>query len=200
MLEVKHISHSYGKEKILHDINFTVSPKHFTVLTGESGSGKTTLLSIIATLLKPTEGEVVFHDIPACSLDVMRKRYIGFIFQFHYLIAHLTVLENIKMVTDKSKEEIVTLLNKMGVGAYAKSYPSALSGGQRQRVAVARALINDPKYIFADEPTGNLDSKNSHIIFDLLRQVDATVLIVTHDTSLLTEDDTILTLKDGHLC
>jgi ABC-type lipoprotein export system ATPase subunit len=200
MLEIKDISHYYGKEQILHDISFTVAPQSFTVLTGESGSGKTTLLSIIATLLQPTEGEVIFHNLPRCSLDVMRNKYIGFIFQFHYLIAHLTVMENITMMTDKSKDDIMTLLTTLGIEKFAHSYPSALSGGQRQRVAVARALINEPKYIFADEPTGNLDSENSRMIFDILRQVDATVLVVTHDKSLLQPNDHIFTLKDGHLC
>jgi putative ABC transport system ATP-binding protein len=200
MLEIKDISHSYGKEKILHHVSFSVLPKSFTVLTGVSGSGKTTLLSIIATLLQPTEGEVIFHDLPACSLDVMRSKYIGFIFQFHYLIGHLTVMENIKMMTDKSKDDIIALLATLGVEKFAHSYPSALSGGQRQRVAVARALINDPKYIFADEPTGNLDSENSRMIFDILRQVNATVLVVTHDHTLLQKSDRIFTLKDGRLC
>jgi len=200
MLEIKDISHSYGKEKILHNIDFSVLPKSFTVLTGVSGSGKTTLLSIIATLLQPTEGEVIFHDIPVCSLDMMRNKYIGFIFQFHYLIGHLTVMENIKMITDKPKDEIMKLLKSLGVDMLAQSYPSTLSGGQRQRVAVARALINNPKYIFADEPTGNLDSENSQIIFDILRKVNATVLVVTHDNTLLKKSDRILTLKDGRLC
>jgi len=200
MLEIKDISHSYGKEKILHNISLTVLPRSFTILTGESGSGKTTLLSIIATLLKPTEGEVIFHDLPATSLDIMRNKYIGFIFQFHYLIGHLTVMENIKIMTDKSKDDIVKLLATLGIDKFAQSYPSALSGGQKQRVAVARALINTPKYIFADEPTGNLDSENSRMIFDILRQVNATVIVVTHDNTLLQKSDSIYRLKDGHLC
>ena len=109
-------------------------------------------------------------------------------------------MENIKMVTKKSKTDILTLLNYLGIDELANKYPSKLSGGQRQRVAVARALINEPKYIFADEPTGNLDSKNSKMIFDILREVDATVLVVTHDKSLIEEGDNVLTMKDGRLC
>jgi len=200
MIEVKNISHFYEKEQILHNITLSLDTGSFTILTGESGSGKTTLLSIISTLLKPSSGEVAFTDSKAKNIDKMRNKEIGFIFQFHYLIAHLTVMENITMMTDKSKEEIMLLLEKLGIAMFAKSYPSQISGGQRQRVALARALINDPKYIFADEPTGNLDSKNSQMIFQILRQIEATVLVVTHDTSLLLPHDKIITMKDGTLC
>ena len=199
MIEVRNVSHYYGKEKILENINFDLQEGSFTILTGESGSGKTTLLTIVSSLLKQSEGEVTFTNIPKCSLDTMRNRYIGFIFQFHYLIAHLTVMQNIKMVTKKSKKEILDVLRKLGIEEFANTYPSNLSGGQRQRAAVARAIINDPKYIFADEPTGNLDSKNSKIIFDILRELDATVLVVTHDKAYIEESDNLLLMKDGVL-
>jgi len=199
MIELQNISHYYGKDKILDDINLKIKDGTFTILTGESGSGKTTLLSIISTLLKQSQGEVVYKNIPECSIDTMRNRYIGFIFQFHYLIAHLTVLQNIKMVTKKSKQDIMVILKKLGIEEFANTYPSNLSGGQRQRAAVARAIINDPQYIFADEPTGNLDSKNSKIIFDILRDLNATVLVVTHDKSYIQDSDNLLLMKDGTL-
>jgi len=200
MIEVHNVSHYYGKDKILHNINLVLKEGSFTILTGESGSGKTTLLSIISTLLQQSEGEVIFHNIPKCSIDTMRNQHIGFIFQFHYLIAHLTVMENIKMVTKKSKKEILEVLKRLGIDTLANKYPSNISGGQRQRAAVARAIINEPKYIFADEPTGNLDSKNSKMIFDILREIDATILVVTHDKSHIKEGDNLLVMKDGRLC
>jgi len=200
MIKVQNINHFYGKEKILTDINLTLEDGSFTILTGESGSGKTTLLSIISTLLTPTQGEVFFTtDIRNTSIDAFRNQRIGFIFQFHYLIAHLTVIENIKIVTKKSKKEILILLKQLGIDALANKYPSQISGGQRQRVAIARAMINAPQYIFADEPTGNLDSKNSEIIFKILREIDATVLVVTHDKSLIEPTDHIITMKDGKI-
>ena len=200
MIEVRNLSHYYGKEKILNSVNLKLEEDSFTILTGESGSGKTTLLSIMSTLLQQSEGEIIFTNIPKCSIDTMRNKYIGFIFQFHYLIAHLTVMDNIKMVTKKSKKEILKVLNRLGIEEFANKYPSHLSGGQRQRAAVARAIINNPKYIFADEPTGNLDSKNSKMIFEILRELNATVLVVTHDASHILEHDHLLTMKDGILC
>ncbi len=201
MLKVEDLSHFYGREKILDNINFELKDKSFTILTGESGSGKTTLLSIISTLLKPTKGRVIFTDISKNnSLDTIRNRYIGFIFQFHYLISHLTVLENIKIVTTRSKSDILNILDYLGIKSLAYKYPSNISGGQRQRVAIARAIINRPKYIFADEPTGNLDSKNSRLIFDILREIDATTLVVTHDKSFIQDSDNILIMRDGILC
>jgi len=154
MVEVRNLTHYYGEEKVLDNINLRLEEGSFTILTGESGSGKTTLLSIMSSLLQQGQGEILFDSVPYCSLNTFRNRYIGFIFQFHYLIAHLTVMENIKMVTKKSKSEILGVLDYLGIEELANKYPSKLSGGQRQRVAVARALINEPKYIFADEPTG----------------------------------------------
>ena len=104
------------------------------------------------------------------------------------------------MVTKKSKKEILEVLKRLGIDTLANKYPSNISGGQRQRAAVARAIINEPKYIFADEPTGNLDSKNSKMIFDILREIDATILVVTHDKSHIKEGDNLLVMKDGRLC
>jgi len=200
MIKVDKVSHFYGKEQILKDINLTIEDNSFNIITGASGSGKTTLLSIISTLLTPTKGNIYFTtDIRNNSIDKFRNQQIGFIFQFHYLIAHLTVLENIKMVTKKSKKSIIELLKSLNISELANKYPSEISGGQRQRVAIARAIINDPQYIFADEPTGNLDSKNSQIIFDILRSIDATVLVVTHDSSLIESTDRVINIRDGVL-
>jgi len=203
MLEVKHISHNYDNETILHDINFMIKTNAFVVITGESGSGKSTLLSIISTLLKPTKGEIFFdgrsiQDIS--DINHFRNQEVGFIFQFHYLIAHLSVYENIAMVTKRPRVEVEELLAKLDIAELSNKYPDQISGGQRQRVAIARAMINRPKYIFADEPTGNLDSKNSKMVFDLLRNLDATVIVATHDLSQIHPGDQVISLKDGQLC
>jgi lipoprotein-releasing system ATP-binding protein len=203
MLEVFNISHEYDHETILHDISFKVKDRSFTVITGESGSGKSTLLSIVSTLLQPSKGEIYFDGKERkhiSDINLFRNQKVGFIFQFHYLIAHLNVYENISMVTKKSKTEIQTLLEKLDIAHLSKKYPDQISGGQRQRVAIARAMINDPEYIFADEPTGNLDSKNSKIVFELLRNVDATVIVATHDLSQIQPGDRVIKLKDGTLC
>ena len=203
MLHLSNISHEYDNETILHDISLTIENNTFNVITGESGSGKSTLLSIISTLLKPTKGELFFDTISSDNIpniNHFRNQKIGFVFQFHYLISHLTVYENIAMVTKRSRDEIEALLNRLDIGKLRNKYPDQISGGQRQRVAVARAMINRPQYIFADEPTGNLDSKNSSIVFNLLRELDATVIVATHDLSRINPGDRVITLKDGRLC
>jgi len=203
MLEVLNVSHVYDNETILHDINLTIDSKTFTVITGESGSGKSTLLSIISTLLKPTKGEIFYDGLSSkdiSDINRFRNQKIGFVFQFHYLISHLTVYENIAMVTKRSRSEIEELLAKLDIASLSRKYPDQISGGQRQRVAIARAMINRPEFIFADEPTGNLDSKNSKMVFDLLRELDATVIVATHDLSRILPSDRVIKLKDGKLC
>jgi lipoprotein-releasing system ATP-binding protein len=203
MLEVLNVSHEYDNETILHDINFTIESKTFTVITGESGSGKSTLLSIISTLLKPTKGEIFYDGLSSrdiSDINRFRNQKIGFVFQFHYLISHLNVYENIAMVTKRSRSEIEELLAKLDIAGLSRKYPDQISGGQRQRVAIARAMINKPEFIFADEPTGNLDSKNSQMVFDLLRALDATVIVATHDLSRILPSDRVIKLKDGKLC
>jgi len=203
MLQCTNISHYYSNEKVLDNLTIDFKEKSLNALVGESGSGKSTLLSILSTLLRPTEGNVYFdksdtRDIK--NIDTFRNEQIGFVFQFHYLISHLSVYENVALATKKSSNEITALLKDLGIEKLQNKYPENISGGERQRVAIARALINEPKYIFADEPTGNLDSKNSKLVFDLLRNTDATLVVATHDMSLLHEKDTIFTLKDGALC
>jgi len=203
MLRLEHISHEYDHESILHDISLDIEKKSFNIITGESGSGKSTLLSIISTLLKPTEGKLYFNDVESAdipNINHFRNQKVGFVFQFHYLIGHLTVYENIAMVTRRSRMEILAMLEKLDIQALANKYPDQISGGQRQRAAIARAMINEPEYIFADEPTGNLDSKNSQVVFELLRGLDATVIVATHDLSRILPEDRIIQLKDGNLC
>ena len=203
MLRLIDISHEYDNETILHDISLQIEKKSFTIITGESGSGKSTLLSIISTLLKPTKGALYFDEVKSTdipNINHFRNKEVGFIFQFHYLISHLTVYENISMVTKKSRDEIMHILEKLDIQILVNKYPDQISGGQRQRAAIARAMINEPKYIFADEPTGNLDSKNSQIVFELLRAMDATVIVATHDLSRILDKDRIIQLKDGYLC
>jgi len=203
MLRLEHISHRYGQERILHDISLEIDEGSFTVITGESGSGKSTLLSIVSTLLKPTEGKLYFDGLESRDirhLNRFRKEEIGFVFQFHYLISHLTVYENIVMASSRTRREIDAVLTSLGIIELADKYPDEISGGQRQRAAIARAVINEPKYIFADEPTGNLDSGNSRIVFDLLRGLDATVIVASHDYSKIRPTDRVITLKDGRLC
>jgi len=203
MLRLEHISHEYDHEVILHDISLEIEKKSFSVITGESGSGKSTLLSIISTLLNPTEGKLYFDEVERANIpniNHFRNQKVGFIFQFHYLIGHLTVCENIAMVTKKPRAEILAMLEKLDIHTLANKYPDQISGGQRQRAAIARAMINEPQYIFADEPTGNLDSHNSDIVFKLLRELDATIIVATHDHGRIKKNDRIITLKDGYLC
>lgn len=203
MLRLEHVTHRYGKDEVLHDISLEIAPGDFVAITGESGSGKSTLLSIISTLLRPTEGRLSFDNTPVDAikdLDRFRNEQVGFVFQFHYLINHLTVYQNVSMATKRSKEQIYALLERLGIAELADKYPDEVSGGQRQRAAIARALINEPRYIFADEPTGNLDSENSKKVFELLRALDATVVVATHDRSLIRSEDRLICLKDGTLC
>ena len=200
MLKASHINHKYGKDQVLYDISMKINSNEFVAISGDSGSGKSTLLSIISTLLKPSSGDIFFDDINSKdikNIDDFRNTNIGFIFQFHYLLNHLSVFENIKLVGKNPKSKILNILDKLGIQNLAHRYPDEISGGQRQRVAVARAIINDPKYIFADEPTGSLDSKNSIAVYELLKNLNATVIIATHEKDMLQRADRIITLKDG---
>ena len=191
MMKITNLTHYYNKDKALENINLEIKSGEFIAIIGESGSGKSTLLSILSTLLKPTSGDIVYEGInykDIKNIDDFRKNNIGFIFQFHYLINYLSVKENINLANEKaSKEEIFDLLKLLGIENLIDKYPNEISGGQRQRVAIARALINNPKIIFADEPTGNLDSKNSLNVFELFKTFankGTTIIVATHDKSL----------------
>lgn len=206
MIKAHNITHRYNQDVALENINLTIQKGEFIAITGESGSGKSTLLSILSTLLKPSCGELFFestnyHEIK--NIDTFRQHNIGFIFQFHYLINYLNVQENIQIANEKAtEEEILALLESLGIKELANRFPNEISGGQKQRVAIARALINHPKVIFADEPTGNLDSKNSQKVFDIfkrLQQNGITIVVATHDKTLALQADKIIEVHDGKL-
>ena len=206
MIKVKNLTHYYNNDKALENINLEINKGEFICLVGESGSGKSTLLSIISTLLKPTKGELFFENLNYKNIkdiDDFRKTNIGFIFQFHYLITYLTVKENIKLANEKATEnEIHNLLKILRIDNLSNKYPNEISGGQRQRVAIARALINKPKVIIADEPTGNLDSKNSLNVFEIfkkLSQEQVTIIVATHDKNLAQIANKIYEVKDGKI-
>ena len=206
MIKVKNLTHYYNNDKALENINLEINKGEFVCLVGESGSGKSTLLSIISTLLKPTKGELFFENLNYKNIkdiDDFRKTNIGFIFQFHYLINYLTVKENIKIANEKATEnEINNLLKILRIENLSNKYPNEISGGQRQRVAIARALINKPKVIIADEPTGNLDSKNSLNVFEIfkkLSQEQVTIIVATHDKNLAQIANKIYEVKDGKI-
>ena len=206
MIKVTNLSHYYNKDLALKDINLEIKKAQFVSIIGESGSGKSTLLSVLSTLLKPSSGEVVYEDTNyknIKNIDNFRRENIGFIFQFHYLINYLSVKENINLANKKaSKQEILELLKSLGIENLIDKYPNEISGGQRQRVAIARAMINNPKVIFADEPTGNLDSKNSLNVFELfstLAKKGTTIIVATHDKNLALKADITYEVKDGKL-
>ncbi|MCT7523157.1 ABC transporter ATP-binding protein [Aliarcobacter cryaerophilus] len=206
MIKVKNLMHYYNNDKALENINLEINKGEFVCLVGESGSGKSTLLSIISTLLKPTKGELFFENLNYKNIkdiDDFRKTNIGFIFQFHYLINYLTIKENIKLANEKATEnEIHNLLKILRIENLSNKYPNEISGGQSQRVAIARALINKPKVIIADEPTGNLDSKNSLNVFEIfkkLSQEQVTVIVATHDKNLAQIANKIYEVKDGKI-
>jgi len=197
----------------LKGINLDVRAGEFLSITGPSGSGKTTLLNLIAGLDKPTKGEIVFkgmrlNDMNDDELANLRLKEIGFIFQSFNLIPWLNVLENVMLPmliagkpANERKERAMHLLKIVGLENRIKHKPNELSGGEQQRVAIARALANKPSLILADEPTGNLDSKNSKIIFDLLNEIcsieGVTVILVTHDLELAKNSKRLIRIKDG---
>ncbi|MBU0923513.1 ABC transporter ATP-binding protein [bacterium] len=206
MIKVTNLSHYYNKDLALKDINLEIKKGEFVSIIGESGSGKSTLLSVLSTLLKPSSGEIVYEDTNyknIKNIDNFRRENIGFIFQFHYLINYLSVKENINLANKKaSKQEILELLKSLGIENLIDKYPNEISGGQRQRVAIARAMINNPKVIFADEPTGNLDSKNSLNVFELfstLAKKGTTIIVATHDKNLALKTNITYEVKDGKL-
>lgn len=206
MIKTSNLTHFYNKDKALEHINLEINIGEFICLIGESGSGKSTLLSLLSTLLKPTSGEIFFENTnykDIKDIDNFRKTNIGFIFQFHYLINYLTVKENIKLANEKAtNDEIYNLLKILKIENLLDKYPNEISGGQKQRVAIARALINRPKVIIADEPTGNLDSKNSLNVFEILKKLSeegTTIIVATHDKELAKFANKIYEVKDGKI-
>ncbi len=196
--------------EVLKGINLTINSGEKIALTGPSGAGKSTLIHILGLMDKPTSGKVFIDghdttDFNAKKLAGMRKEYIGFMFQFHYLLADFNVLENILMpVWDKRKEKkqaALNLLETIGLKDRINHMPSELSGGEQQRAALARALINNPKILFADEPTGNLDRETGKIIenlmFKMCRELNTTLLVVTHSSELAKLADRCINIIDG---
>ncbi|MBP1989272.1 ABC transporter ATP-binding protein [Paenibacillus eucommiae] len=219
MLVVERLSHTFrnGNEytSVLQDIDFHIKKGEIVALLGSSGSGKSTLLNLMAGLMKPTEGSIriagkAIETMNENKLAEFRRVHIGFIFQSYELIPHLTVRENIELplvfqgISSKvRKDRALELLQQVGISGKSELFPSQLSGGQQQRVSIARSLITMPTVVFADEPTGNLDTKTETEIIDLLiglnEQFGLTFVIVTHEHEVAKRTQRILQLKDGYL-
>jgi lipoprotein-releasing system ATP-binding protein len=213
MLIAKEIQKYYGNLWVLKGVDIDIRQGEIVSIVGPSGSGKSTLLHILGTLDEPAKGEVFLQDkaisrLKGKQLAAFRNRHIGFVFQFHHLLPEFTALENVCIpgwIAGRKKKEVeaaaISLLNTLGVGHRMENKPNALSGGEQQRVAVARALINNPDIVFADEPTGNLDSANAkelhELFFDLRSRFKQTFLIVTHNEELARMSDRVLHMKDG---
>lgn len=217
LIEVKNLSKVYGvgetKVDALKNINLNIEQGEFVVIVGESGSGKSTLLHMLGGVDKPTSGEVILkgqsiYKLNEKEISILRRRKIGFVFQFFNLISVLTAEENIEMpvlldgekINKEYKEDLLKLL---GLERRRNHYPSQLSGGQQQRVSIGRALANKPSVILADEPTGNLDSKNSKEILELLKysakKYNQTLIIITHDLNIAKSADRVITIADGEV-
>jgi lipoprotein-releasing system ATP-binding protein len=215
MLTAKGIHKYYGELLVLKGVDVRIETGEIVSIAGPSGSGKTTLLHILGTLDQPGKGDIFLqdkkiNDLKGKALSAFRNRHIGFVFQFHHLLPEFTALENVCIpgwIAGRKKKEVEeqakSILNTLGVGGRLEHKPAAMSGGEQQRVAVARALINNPDIIFADEPTGNLDSANARelhqLFFDLRKKFNQTFLIVTHNEELAKMSDRILHMKDGKI-
>lgn len=215
MIQVKDISKSFDKLKVLKGVSLSVSDGEMLTIVGPSGAGKTTLLQIIGSLERPDCGSVIFdgEDITAMKdskLARFRNRNMGFVFQFHQLLPEFTLEENVALpalIGGTARGEAFSharrLLEEIGLGARLDHRPAQLSGGERQRAAVARALINEPKVILADEPTGSLDSHNRaelyRLFFDLRQATGKTFIIVTHDDTLALNSDRVIRMNDGNI-
>ena len=217
VLEVKDLTKEYGqgdsKVVALDHVSFCVERGEFVAIIGASGSGKSTLMNMIGGIDNPTSGDVIIEgrNISKMSEDelaIFRRRNLGMIYQFYNLVPTLTARENIILPwrldgRKENKEKVTELLKVLGLTERAEHLPSQMSGGQQQRVSIGRALINDPAFILADEPTGNLDSKTSAEIIDLLKytneQFNQTILLITHDEKIALRADRIITIGDGKI-
>jgi putative ABC transport system ATP-binding protein len=217
ILRIENLTKTYGegdnKVEALKDINLSINKGEFVAIIGASGSGKSTLLHLLGGLDRATSGKVIIdeksiYDYKDEELSIFRRRKVGFIFQFFNLIPVLDVEENIELpvILDNEKvdkdylDEIITILNLQDRRTHL---PSELSGGQQQRVSIGRALINKPSIILADEPTGNLDSKNTREVIDLLkltaRKFNQTLILITHDSNIASMADRVITIEDGRI-
>ncbi len=219
IIELKNINKIYGKSlttQVIFDISLNIEQGSFNSIIGQSGSGKSTLLNIIGTLDKPTNGEVYINGkrtdlMKKNELAILRNEVIGFVFQFHYLLPEFTVIENVlipyKIQNKKITKDVIKraeeLLDLVGLSAVKNKNATMISGGQQQRTAIARALMNNPKIILADEPTGNLDSESTENIYNLLREINmkynTTFVIITHDRRIAEKADRIIQIKDGKI-
>lgn len=215
MLEIKNICKSYGNLQVLDDVSLTVESNRIITIVGPSGAGKTTLLQAAGSLDRPDSGEVLYDGMNVYALNDrklsdFRNRNIGFIFQFHQLLPEFSAQENVAlpaMIAGASKRKAMKkaeeLLGMLGLGERLRHRPSEMSGGERQRAAIARALVNEPKVVFADEPTGSLDSRNRDeirsLIAELRRDIGQTFVIVTHDPTISLIADRVVNMADGRI-
>ncbi len=215
MLTAAALHKTYGQLAVLRGVGLTIQQGEIVSIVGPSGSGKSTLLHILGTLDRPDSGAISLdnrnlNDLNPKAMATFRNRNIGFVFQFHHLLPEFTALENVSVpgwIAGRGKKEVAeraaSLLDLLGLADRKENKPQQLSGGEQQRVAVARALINSPRIIFADEPTGNLDSANARelhdLFFSLRKQFKQTFLIVTHNEELAQMSDRILHMKDGNI-
>lgn len=215
MIQINGLEKSYGTLQVLKGINLEIADRSVISIVGASGAGKSTLLHLIGTLDKPDKGKVLIdgtdlYTLSDKELAAYRNQNIGFVFQFHHLLPEFTAAENVAlpaMIAGKSKAEAMKraeeLLDFLKLKERLTHKPSQLSGGEQQRVAVARALVNNPKLILADEPSGNLDSENAsklhHLFFDLRDQFHQTFIVVTHNNELAEMSDRKITIKDGQI-
>ncbi len=218
IITLDRVNKYYGREvlsQVLYDVDLKVAEHSFNSIIGASGSGKSTLLNIIGTLDRPTSGQVTIAGVPtagmkAKDLAALRNETIGFIFQFHHLLPEFTALENVLMparikgaVTKATRDRARELMELMGLSTVMNNRAGQMSGGQQQRTAIARALINNPSVILADEPTGNLDSESTEAVYNLLRDINeqfrTTFVIITHDRRIAQKADRIVEIKDGRV-
>ncbi len=219
ILELKDINKIYGDKiqtQVLFDVNMDFEESSFNSIIGYSGSGKSTLMNIIGTLDQATSGDVIIEGqsikgFNQKQLAVLRNETIGFIFQFHYLLPEFTVLENVLMpyriknnkVTSEAMKKAKDLIEIVGLTKVINNRATDLSGGQQQRAAIARSLINSPRIILGDEPTGNLDSETTEVVYNLLREINnefkSTFIVITHDKRIAEKADRIIEIKDGRI-